>query len=753
MSKFGSKATNIKKLESCDIDAIVLDMYIFDIEEWDKNKEKCIDHIINSFNCNVIIRSSAKGEDEAHANTAGKYDSEINVPLDRKKIEKSIENVIASYNGVGGEILVQPFLANTKKSGVIFTYDVNNNIPYYIIEISETGDTSSVTGGISNSNRIYRIAREAKLYNELGYIIHVAKQIEAIFESKFLDIEFAIDESGNIVIFQVRELYCAREDSESRIITGLGLKEIPLNCLTFDCDFSGNSALLSNMTDWNPAELVGKHPYPLDYSLYNYTFTKDTWIIGREKIGYKHNNISDLTQLIKGYAYVNVQKDFNSYLPKGLDYEIECKLIDFYINELNNKRELYDKAEFEIVDTCYTLLTKREKYKNVLNERECRKFFSCLRKLTNSIILDDTNVIKDSINLFENLYSDFKSNQGIKNDLEYLREYGIIYSSIVRAAFVAYEELIALYEMKMISQRERDEIMNSIHSITTEQMDDICKFKRGNLKKEELVHKYRHIREDMFNILSTSKYENDDFYNNLQISDMQNIEKANELLIHLEDEINQLFHRNGLKFTIDELIKSIQTMFEYREKVKFGISVVLTDLYDEIKKLAKAKRISLEDIRYATIDEILMNENDLKSIVSRTKDEYSVQSLCVFPDIIKTKEDFFVVEKLNNRPNYITDGIVEADVVCLDSFDGGLNELKNKIVLIERADPGFDWIFGMGIVGIVTNLGGVASHMAIRAYEMDVPAIIGCGENKYGELKKKKRIKINCREKEYYCIN
>ena len=49
-------------------------------------------------------------------------------------------------------------------------------------------------------------------------------------------------------------------------------------------------------------------------------------------------------------------------------------------------------------------------------------------------------------------------------------------------------------------------------------------------------------------------------------------------------------------------------------------------------------------------------------------------------------------------------------------------------MLIPSADPGYDWIFAQGIAGFVTMFGGVNSHMAIRAAELNVPAVIGAGE-------------------------
>jgi phosphoenolpyruvate-protein kinase (PTS system EI component) len=64
--------------------------------------------------------------------------------------------------------------------------------------------------------------------------------------------------------------------------------------------------------------------------------------------------------------------------------------------------------------------------------------------------------------------------------------------------------------------------------------------------------------------------------------------------------------------------------------------------------------------------------------------------------------------------------------------------------MIPSADPGFDWIFSCGINGFITMYGGANSHMAIRAAELEIPAIIGTGEMLYNEWAKANSLEIDC---------
>jgi len=78
-----------------------------------------------------------------------------------------------------------------------------------------------------------------------------------------------------------------------------------------------------------------------------------------------------------------------------------------------------------------------------------------------------------------------------------------------------------------------------------------------------------------------------------------------------------------------------------------------------------------------------------------------------------------------------------------------LNNLKNlinKIIFIENADPGFDFLFSYNIAGLITKYGGPNSHMAIKCEELNIPAVIGVG-NLINNFKNNDTIEINCLDK------
>ena len=65
-------------------------------------------------------------------------------------------------------------------------------------------------------------------------------------------------------------------------------------------------------------------------------------------------------------------------------------------------------------------------------------------------------------------------------------------------------------------------------------------------------------------------------------------------------------------------------------------------------------------------------------------------------------------------------------------------------MLIPQADPGYDWLLGHNILGLITKYGGANSHMAIRAAETGLAAAIGVGEKLYEPLASAGYVQLDC---------
>ncbi len=113
------------------------------------------------------------------------------------------------------------------------------------------------------------------------------------------------------------------------------------------------------------------------------------------------------------------------------------------------------------------------------------------------------------------------------------------------------------------------------------------------------------------------------------------------------------------------------------------------------------------------------------------------------PEVILDKRDIYFFKPLKTKINYIGNKIVYGPSCVLTKDNRKKINLDNKIILIENADPGYDFIFSHKILGLVTKFGGMNSHMAIRCSENNIQAAIGVGEKNFSLLSKDKKIIIN----------
>ena len=139
--------------------------------------------------------------------------------------------------------------------------------------------------------------------------------------------------------------------------------------------------------------------------------------------------------------------------------------------------------------------------------------------------------------------------------------------------------------------------------------------------------------------------------------------------------------------------------------------------------------------------------NNPKDIISRAikdgKIRYEETLKTSLPPLITCPDDVWSFEIPETEPNFITQNQVTAKVnKCYLGED-----LDGSIVCIPNADPGFDWLFSSQIAGLITAWGGANSHMAIRAGELGIPAVIGSGEILYSRWSNAKRLSIDCASK------
>ena len=104
--------------------------------------------------------------------------------------------------------------------------------------------------------------------------------------------------------------------------------------------------------------------------------------------------------------------------------------------------------------------------------------------------------------------------------------------------------------------------------------------------------------------------------------------------------------------------------------------------------------VNVEKLKTSLVDEIRKNKRGEKLL-----------NIIEFPEFISNEKSICNFEQKTKKGNFITNKIVGAETVSLKKIKD-YSKLNNKIILIENADPGYDFIFSYKIKGLITEYGG-----------------------------------------------
>ncbi|XOJ84592.1 PEP/pyruvate-binding domain-containing protein [Methylophilaceae bacterium Uisw_099_01] len=732
-----------------------------------------------SFRGELIIRSSAEGEDSNSASSAGVYDSIANVPLGNKNlINESIRTVIASYKKKrqllpNDEVIIQEMVLNSQMSGVLFTHDLNTGAPYYVVNYDDrSGRTDSVTSGLGEyANRTLYIHRNSidKIRSDrFKILLSAVKELESVMGSQFLDIEFAFDEGLKPFLLQVRTI--TTKSNWNRLIakridiTLKGVQEFVSKRLNkINCAY-GETTILGQMPDWNPVEMIGRVPRILATSIYQALITNNAWSVARKKMGYSVPTGQPLMVTMACQPFIDTRLSFHSFLPFTVSPIIAKKVVNKWLNNLKESPEFHDKVEFEIAITTFSFDID-EKIKNligdVLTEKEKQEFKLAHLGQTRRLLKGEgSGSIKEALLKINILNDKHKKNRMPTNVSSLFAmiseciEFGTIpFSILARHGFIAKTILVSLCNLGIITNDEVNEFQRSIETVASSLVDDISLLKLGKISNQEFMSLYGHLRPGTYDIMS-QRYD--------QMNDLSKSSSPNKVLKKIkpfqfsqtqQDRINKLLKGNGFEeFNADNLIDYMREAIVGREYGKFVFTRSVSDILELIANFAQEIGLSRDEISHIPLDSILATvttssesniEEHLRSISGVESKKHKVGISIRLPMVVTCEEDVHIVPFQVSYPNFITNKKVTASCIALKP-DIDKPSLKDKIVLIEGADPGFDWIFSQKIVGLITKYGGVNSHMAIRCAEFGIPAAIGCGEQRFEMLLKSSEVSLDC---------
>ena len=781
--KFSTKAKNLTNLKKLNLKkSIIPKFFYYSVEEIIRNKKKNVEIININLNKKISIRSSFFLEDKSLSSLAGEFDGFYNVKNDKKQILSGIKFLINQYKKkskdkkifLKSEIIFQNHVIDSALSGVLTNKCIKDGTDYYVINYDDTsGSTNTVTSGSKTGGRVINIFRDETNFirsKKLKKIIDSTKEIEIKIGKKHIDLEFAIDKKGNVNIFQIRPLTTLKNWKK---ISSTKLKKVLKKNQKMFMKVNkinkryGSFPIFGLMPDWNPAEMIGYQPSNLSYSIYKKIITDTAWNIARKEMGYKEV-LRPLMYNFTGKPYIDARLSFYSFIPNDISKITSKKIVDYWSKILLLKPYLHDKIEFEIADGSFDALTK-DKIKDdytFLSKIEKKKYLTCLKQITENqiknFILEFEKNNKKLIKLEHSrilLVEAFLKNKKnfyslMKSFLTKIKENGIVpFAKYARNAFIAKKILISLKTQKYIDSIKMNKILNSLNTITSKYLF-LSKNKNKNIKnKIAFENLFFHLRPGTYDItvkrsIPSIKKRNISSLNS--ILSFKDVSK--NLLSSIEKKkIDKFLKKNELNFNAGKLYNYIVLSLKLRENSKFIFTRALSDYLQIIEKWGQRRSLNVEKLSNFDIQKILRNiKNSKKELNDNVlQNQRILNSVCKLPYLITTNSDFFVASILISKPNFITEKKVISKIYNLKK-EQNTNAIKGKIVLIENADPGFDWIFNYKIKGLVTKYGGVNSHMSIRCHELNIPAAIGVGDESFDKLIVGDKVILNCKENKIF---
>ena len=776
---FESKAATLARLEDQLTTARVLPQTTIEAEAWRNDPQAEARRVLalpwarrrpgQAAGPALIVRSCAAGEDAEDHSLAGRFTSVGDV-LDDDGLCAAVDAVFASYGAVGasGPVLVQPMLERPVASGVVTSCEIGSGRPYIVVNTSHGPDTTAVTGGRSNRTEVFyhfRGALEAPSGRE-GAVIRMLREVEARTGLSRLDLEFAFVEGEALpVLLQARPLvgatpaaaprdrHCRRlATAEAKARSVLGAHPLA----------RGRRSALGCMTDWNPAEMIGMRPKPLALSLYRALVTDTVWSSQRAAYGYRDLGGFPLLIDVLGVPYVDIRASFESFLPAALPDAAAGRLVDHYLDRLAAAPALHDKVEFEIVLSCYAfdIEGRLEVLRRAgIAEADITALRAALHALTLRILDDGASPRLADLAALEQLQRRYRILQAANLPplssaywlLQDCRRFGTSpFAGLARVGFIAMELLNSLVTVGAITDADRRAFLMSVATIASEMQEDL-----QQLPRPAFLARFGHLRPGAYDISSPRYDEAPDLYfgpaptasSDQRLRASADVAAAQAARDRLAERVAPLLAAHNLGCAPRALVDFIAAGIRDREWAKFLFTRNLSDALAKLTAWGADVGLSAGELAYAdvrAVDQAYGSARPPVEIFCETirtgREAHRFTAATCLPPVIVDAREVWSFALPAATPNFVTNLAAQGPVVA----DLDRARLAGAIVLIPSADPGFDWVFSYAIAGLVTAYGGANSHMAIRAAELDLPAVIGCGERLFSEWARAPGLRIDC---------
>jgi len=644
------------------------------------------------------------------------------------------------------KVIVQTMVNDVTFAGVASTHRISDGAPWYCIELAAK-DCVAVTAGRA-SGRIYAIARNAPedfaapetvpagVLAPLG----VVREIERLDQSpQGFEIEFALsraspDAPSQVHLLQARPIAVQASLPHSSFAPATStLPNLNFLLENDSCPMvKGRTTVLSLMADWNPAELISSHPRPLSLSLFEHLISDSTWWQARATLGYAQMPATGLSLLhpLAGRPWVDVRRSANSLLPAGLPAPVATDLIEHWIENLRQHPERHDKVEFSVFRTVkdfYGIDEVRSRWAFGLSRADLELWDGKLGQLGRELAdRSAASPLMSHLAIIDSLHRRSVSGLGWQALLQNCRLAAFSFSVLARLAFVAQAQL------QSATVRGALDMARAMQLKTATRSTPFLNQAQGS--EDDLWQMHGCMRPGSFDITQLTWSEQ-----TWRTPPQPTASAETHFNFNVGEHraMSSLLREAHYNLTPEQWLAFVQDTSRAREWGKFVLGRQLSACLDAIADTMTAQGLDREQASWLRLEQIdaglAMDSTGRRASWSEQLDQacslYAAQSRVIVSPVLRQPSDRLLADSLGLMPNFIGHQVVHGRVAVLDSQHARPTpELTNAIVVIDKADPGFDWLFHCKIAGLITAWGGANSHMAIRCAEFKLSAAIGCGE-------------------------
>lgn len=748
---FGSKAQTLKRLGGLIRSAEVLPMRAVAIDVWlaDAATEAAALAALPWADGPLIVRSSAHAEDADHATMSGAFASVGPVRLD--DVPEAVRQVCESIGALrhaADEVLIQPWLDCILCSGVAASCHPSTGSRYTIVTWADGAATDAVTAGRAAGTRTwYTSTGEGPAGSCVAHIPALVDEVVSVTGTAALELEFAVVEGGTTYLLQVRRL--AGLDG----VVDRHRQDTAINVArTAIATALRRDTVLGAMPDWNPAEVIGIRPRRLARSLYGRLLTDCVWAEARARYGYRAAEASPLLRDIAGHAFVDVRTSLESLLPAELSDAAAAAIVVAQLGRLRADPTLHDKLEFEVAisaprfradDRLAALLRAGVSQRDV-DELSAHVVALCQRLISSGQPWrDDIDATRHLLALAGSDPSD------VSRVLAALAAHGTHpFAGVARAAFVATDLLHGLFDAAAISAADRSAFFGSLGTVGAVLVDDF-----DRLERPEFLRRYGHLRPGTYDVRSPRYADaTDTYFARRPRGDRTAARDTSWTFGDAERRrMARVLADGPLDVVLDDVLTFAAETIRGRELAKLRFTRVLSDVLEALAHIAHHAGLTREELSFVDIADVTeledLSDAEWGQALARSAEagrrEHELAEIVELPLVISDQRQAVAHETLRSEPNFVTTRVVTAPAIAVDRdpWEPG------AIAVVESADPGYDWLFTQGAAGLVTAYGGMNSHMAIRAAELDLPAAIGVGRERFRVLSAATVIELDARSR------